>query len=184
MKKPTVNLLPTATRFQLSQIRLAKKLKKVAFILAIVWLVLIIGITTYRLILSNKEKSLVKEKKDLETSLNQLMPQAALQQSLRLRLKLVAEVLKGRVDWAERTRTILSLIPEDARVDFLKAKGKEVELGGRIYFLSDLVQFEEKVNEVKKAERYEELTLSSLSRSSDYWNFFLKIVEEIKKEEK
>ncbi len=177
MKKLSVNLLPTATKFQLSQIRLAKKLKKIAFVLVIVWLTVGAVIFSIKLFLSYRKNTLSKQKKELDFALEGFSPKMELQQALRFRLKLVAEVLKTRPSLKEKLDEALALFPENTEIDTLKIKGGKIDVTGSIGSLSGWADFEERIITAGREEVYKSAELKSLSQGEGWWNFLLELQE-------
>lgn len=177
MKKPNVNLLPTAARFQISQIRLAEKLNKIAFASVIIWFILAGVIFSLRLFLHFQGESLLKQSRSLEASLIQFTPKIELQQALRFRLKLAAEVLKARPLFGEKISRLINLFPEGAEIDSLRIKGGKTEVSGSLFSLVDLDDFEKRVARAEKEGAYLNVKLNSLSQSEREWNFSLELEE-------
>lgn len=176
MKSITINLLPSATRFQLSQIRLAKRLRRIAYLIVLLWL--IIGVISFSLIgvLGYQKRKLIDQKNQLETSIKEFSPQIDLQQALRFRLKVTAEVLKGRFSMAEKMRRLEAIFPEGTSIRSLKIKKTGIEIAGQIPNLVSLADFE---RELVKAigEYYSQAKIESLSRGKSNWSFVLKLKE-------
>lgn len=174
MKPIKINLLPGAARFQLSQIRLAEKLRRIAYLVLFFWLALVIVVFLLKGVLGYQEKKLVAQKKQLEASIKEFSPQVELQQALRFRLKLTAETLTGRSSMAEKIQEIESLLPEGSLVRVLKIKSNDIEVSGKISTLLALAEFERRLDKIAKKE-YSDAKVESLSKEDDGWSFILKL---------
>lgn len=179
MKKVNVNLLPTKTRFQLAQIRLAKRLKKIAFAVVVVWLLVVAIVGLFRLALLLKSRSLASQKDSLETSLSQFSPEIDLQQALRFRLKLLAETLEARPLITDKLKTIYNLLPEGSRIDNLKIDKKEIKISGSISSLAGVAKLEEGLALAGKDQTYRSAKLAGLSydERKGRWDFALELKE-------
>lgn len=176
MKSTTINLLPSAAKFQLSRIRLAKRLKRIAYLVVVLWL--LIGAITLSLtgFLGYQKRKLANQKKELEASIKEFSPQIDLQQGLRFRLKVTAEVLKGRTSMAEKMRRVEAILPEGTSIRSLKIKKTDIEIDGQIPNLVSLADFEKELVRAV-GEHYSQAKIESLSRGESNWSFILKLKE-------
>ncbi|MFO7901401.1 MAG: hypothetical protein R6U98_01975 [Pirellulaceae bacterium] len=113
MKEIDINLLPTSTRFELQRIKLEKKLKKAAVVVVIIWLVVLGLVVAGRLFFGFRLSQLNKKKQNISNAMQEFSPQLDLQQSLRLRVKLAADVLAKRSLFYERLSRLMSYLPDD-----------------------------------------------------------------------
>lgn len=176
MKSVKINLLPGAARFRLSQIKLARKLKRVAYLILGLWLA--VGIATFGLkaFLGYQKKKLVARKRQLEAAIRELSPQIELQQALRFRLKITAGVLQGRSSVAEKIKRLEAALPEGTVIQSLKIKGGAIGINGRVPQLTSLVEFERELVEVAQ-EYYPQAKIVSLSKKEADWVFILELKE-------
>jgi len=174
MKIAKINLLPTAARFQLSQIKLAKRLKEIAYLVVAFWLVLVVALLSVRIVLDQQKKKVLAQRTQLENSLKQLAPQMQLQQALRFRFKLAAEVLAGRPSMAKKIQEVESLLPEGSTIKTLRIRGSSIEVSGKILTLAALAEFEQQLNETAK-KKYSQVKVRSLSKEDNKWSFILEL---------
>lgn len=177
MEKTNINLLPTATRFQLSQIRLARKLKKTAFIFVGFWLFVVLVMLSLKTLISYRKKVLAAERVRVETALDQVSSQIGLQQSLVLRLKLAAEVISKRPYFSKRLTALFSLLPEDTELQRISIEAAHVKVSGQISSLSSLKEFEERIALARREKRYQAMEMTSLNSGKGKWAFSLEMRE-------
>ena len=175
MKKLKINLLPTATRFQLSQIRLARRLKLAAYLVLGFWLVVLVVLLSFRTFLNFQRRKLISQKKRLENSLKELSPQIELQQGLRWRLKLTAEVLQKRASLGRELGQIMSSFPIESVIGNVRVKKGKTEINGTIFTLPALAEFERKLAMLNKEREYSLVKINSLVRGENGWNFTLEL---------
>lgn len=172
-----VNLLPTATRLNITQQKLAKRLRNLSILTGIVSILFVLGVFGYEFWLIRQKKSLLTEKKGLEESILQFSPRLILQQKLRFRLKLVSKLLASRTETTERLVDLSNILPEGTLVEDINIEKNEIEIKGRFARLSQVEAFEEKVTAVKNQEIYQEISFSSLHKTAIGWPFSLTLVE-------
>lgn len=178
MKKLKINLLPTATRFQLSQIKLARRLKLAAYSMLGFWLVAAAALLSLKFFLNYQKQRLIGQKKRLEDSLRELSPQIELQQGLRWRLKLAAEVLEKRPSLGQKLGQIMSSFPIESVVNNVRVKKSKTEINGTIFTLPALAEFEKKLVMLNKEREYSLVKINSLVRGGNGWNFTLELKRE------
>jgi Tfp pilus assembly protein PilN len=175
MEKIDINLLPTATRFQLQKIRLAKKLEKYAYIAAGVCLVVMPIVFITKFLLIRRYQQLENEKKQLNASLANLNAEFQLQQSLRLRLKLVTEVLNKRIDMSANIDQLLEILPPSTEISNINADKNKLEVRGLIKGLADVNQLENRITKLKSSDDFVYIKLNSLVKAEDGWSFSLEV---------
>lgn len=177
MKKLGINLLPTATRFQLSQLRLSKKLKQIAFVSVGVWVFVVLVVFVVRVTVNRRIGTLVKEEREIKLILEEVSPQMSLQQSLRFRLKLAAEVISERPLLAEKMIRTVSLLPVGASIRTISFRGKNSEIIGEVSSLSDLAEFEHLLISASREKLYRKINIRSLGSNNGKWGFLVEISE-------
>ena len=177
MKKLNVNLVPSASRFQLQKLRLTKTLRKAAFWAVIVWALIAFLLIITRLVLAQRKRAYLNDQKQATLSLEEFSSQVELQQALRLRLKIAAEVLNQRPLFTEKVERILDLLPEDSSIKTLKIKKGQLNVGGSIDSLEGVQFFEGKLAKARKDEDYRIIYLKSLTQGDQGWDFSLEIFE-------
>jgi len=179
MKRADVNLLPTKTRFQLSRIRLAKRLKKAAFAAVAVWLTVVIAVSSFRLFLLMKGKNSASQRTSLEASLSQFSPEMDLQQALRFRLKLLAQTLNSRPLVSEKLKTLHSFFPEDMEIDQLEMDQRKIKISASLASLTSVAELEENLASAGKDKIYQSAKLTGLryNKKEGRWNFVLELIE-------
>ena len=177
MEKTNINLLPTATRFQLSQIRLARKLKKTAFIVIGFWLFIVLVTFSLKTFILYRKKVLANEKAQVETALDQVSSEIGLQQSLILRLKLAAEVISKRPYFSRSLDDLFLLFPEGTEIQRISIERVNIKISGRILSLAALQEFERRVADTRREEKYQTMEMTSLNGGKGDWTFSLEIKE-------
>jgi len=174
MSQVKINLLPEAARFQLTEIRIVRRVRRWAYWVVTIALV-VFGLTLIaKLLLSYQVKKLRRQKQELEVSLRQFSPQIELQQALRYRLKLAAETMRGRRSMTQLAQKVDRLLPAETLIRSIRIKGDYVEVTGLLPQLTDLDQFEKQTLAVAR-EYFVQATLRSLSREENYWLFTLEL---------
>ncbi len=178
MKEIDINLLPTATRFELQRIELEKKLKKFAGIGIIVWLVVLGLVVTGRLFFRFRLGQLQKKETNLKRAMEQFSPQVDLQQSLRLRVKLAANILDKRSLFYDRLSKLISYLPEELKINRLELGESSIKLSASLPSLSSLNQLEEQLKKLNQKEEYKKIDLTGLGQDEQgHWNFVLEVKE-------
>ena len=175
MKKLKINLLPIATRFQLSQIKLARRFKLAAYLVLSFWFVVLVVLLSVGFFLNFQKQKLISQKKRLENSLKELSPQIELQQGLRWRLKLTAEVLQKRLSLGRELGQIISSFPIESAIGNVRVKKGKIEIKGTIFTLPSLAEFERKLAMLNKEREYSLIKMNSLVRGENGWNFILEL---------
>jgi len=177
MKKANINLLPTSNRFETSRIHWARQLKSVAFIAVTVWVVVVGATFAFKLYFSSQTKKVVQEINQIEAGLEELTPQAMLQQALRLRIKTATDLIENRYSSSESFERFLTILPENTSLGNISLRANNVDINIIIDSLEGLREFEEMVEEAKGGEFYEEFRISSISQQDNQWVVNLEIVE-------
>ncbi len=178
MKEIDINLLPAATRFELQAIKLEKKLKKLAGIVVLIWLVILGLVVAGRLFFRFRLSALESSKQNVNNALEQFSPQASLQQALRLRLKLAADVLEKRPLFYDSFNQLISYLPEETNINRLDLKAKAITLGGSVPDLIYLDRLEQDLKKLEREENYTKIDLTGLGQDEfGRWNFVLEVRE-------
>jgi Tfp pilus assembly protein PilN len=178
MKEIDINLLPAATRFELQKIKLEKQLKKIAVIVVIVWLVILGLVVAGRLFFRFRLSQLSKKEQNISQAMQEFSPQVNLQQSLRLRVKLAADVLAKRSLFYDRLDRLMSYLPEERELSRLEIERGGIKISGTLPDLVSLNNLEKKLNEMNSKENYRKIDLSSVGQApSGRWQFSLEVRE-------
>lgn len=178
MKEIDINLLPTATRFELQKIKLEKQLKKIAVIVVVVWLVVLGLVVAGRMFFRIRLSQLNKKEKNISQAMQQFSPQVNLQQSLRLRVKLAADVLAKRPLFYDRLDRLMSYLPEERKLNRLEIKRNEIKLSGSLPTLASLNNLEEQLKDLNRKEKYGKIDLTGVGQNPDgRWDFSLEVKE-------
>ena len=177
MKERVINLLPTASRFQVSQIRLLRRFKKVALAVLCFWFLLLAGLFSWKFFLDYQERKILEQKRKVEASLEEFAPEMDLQQALRLRLKLVASVLSDRPKLSQKIQEIESLLPDESIIKLLKIQGEKTKVNLRINNLSSLENFENLLLQLVREKDYSSVRIYSISHDQYGWNLMLELID-------
>lgn len=178
MKEIDVNLLPTATRFELQRIKLEKNLKKIAFAVIGVWLVILGSVVGGRLFFRWRLSQLNKKETNINVAMKEFSPHVDLQQALRLRVKLAADILDKRYLFYDRLDKLMSYLPEELKIDRLDIGRNSIKLSASLPSLISLNQLEEELIQLNRKEEYRNIDLTGLGQDeTGRWNFILEVKE-------
>lgn len=178
MEEIDINLLPTATRFELQRVELEKKLKKIAAIGVLIWLVILGLVVAGRLFFRFRLGQLGEKEANIDNAMKEFSPQVDLQQSLRLRVKLAANVLDKRSLFYDRLSKLMSYLPEELKINRLELGRGTIKLSASLPSLTSLNQLEEQLKELNRKEEYKKIDLTRLGQDEQgRWNFVLEVKE-------
>ncbi|MFH1561693.1 MAG: hypothetical protein ABID04_03930 [Patescibacteria group bacterium] len=172
MDKANINLVPTESRFQLAKLRFNQAVKRLTILSIVVCLVVFGLLGSVHLGVNYRLNSLNKEKQRLDREVKALSPQMDLQQTLRWRLKLVAQVLVDRVSFAQSLDNLKLILPIETEVKRMKLAPGGIEFSG---IVPDLASLEELENKINQDSFYSAIELKSLGRETNGWGFSLKL---------
>lgn len=178
MKEVNINLLPAATRFELQRIKLEKRLRKAALIVVIAWLIILGLVVAGRMFFRFRLSQLNSKKKNISNAMQEFSPQVNLQKSLRLRVKLAADVLAKRSLFYERLSQLISYLPDDYQMERLELKRNTIKISASLATLIDLNDLEEDLKKLNKTGKYNKIELTSIGQDEfGRWNFMLEVKE-------
>lgn len=173
MKRIEINLLPKASR--LSNLNYLQRVEKIAYIVISIWLVLGISLFGVKAFVTRQVKNLGNEKKKIESLIKDAAPQVGKLQTMRLRLKLAADILKNRNSVNGQFSFLLSLFPDDTIIKSIGLNGKGIEISGVLTGINSLSQLEQNIQQIKNDNKYSLVRLNSLSREGQNLNFSLEL---------
>jgi len=177
MKKANINLLPSINRFETSRIRWAKQLRSAAFVIVIAWasiMAVTFGLKIYFVTQKNK---INKEIVQVEAGIQELAPQALLQQALRLRIKTAADLIENRNSIFDSFERFKKILPAGTKLESISLKERGIEVGVKIPSLEKVREFENNIEAIRKEEVYRDLRVGSISQQKGEWAVSLEITE-------
>ncbi len=174
MKKQSINLLPNSAKLQVADIRIMKTVKRFCLIAAGFFALIAIATNIFYLI---KIKQRTASEKDLQTAsaqLKQLEEKIGLQQGIRFRLKLLADVLKNRSQPDSELRQIKEYLPSSAEITEFQFNRGKWSLDGALPDIISLDQLERaafRLKDIKNNVQLKNVTKGQLGT----WRFSLEI---------
>ena len=174
-----LNLLPNVAKFQLEKIRLKKRVNQIVIVAAVVWAVAgVLVAAGWMLAKWNLENQTALNKKALG-GLQTLAGNAAINQSLRYKAKLVGDILAKRFEYYAAFRALESLFSGDVTIENYKMEqqnGFAVE--ARAAGGAGMDEVEKKVAAVNRGEvdRFSGAKILSLEKRGNMWNFKMEVV--------
>lgn len=173
-----LNLLPSEAKFQATKNRLEKKVRMAMIVMAVVWIVAMIGVYGTSFVFGARLK--VEETKRQKTlnDYGALSDSLIVNQTLKYKAKMVGKTLATRFEYGKAFETVNSLFPEGIKLDnFEMDPGGFFKVTGTTIGRENVDKLERLVETINSGgdARFVSIALTSLSVKSGEWKIGMEV---------